>query len=153
MTIESNECKRQLLRHLLGTIDFRLSVAIVDAPDGFADFSLASDVRTPGEILAHIGDLIEGSLCILKNEMRYLNTPPSDWNADVERIRRLTRELDEYLASDAQLAVPVEKLIQGPFGDALTHVGQLVMLRRAAGSPIAQVGYFEAEIVPGQFAL
>jgi hypothetical protein len=145
--------KRELIRHLLATIDFRASVALADAPDGFAEFSLAGDVRTPGEILAHIGDLIEGSLCILKNEMRYLNTPPNDWLKDIERLRRVTRELDIFLASDADLAVPVEKLVQGPLGDALTHIGQLVMLRRAAGSPIKQVSYFQMEIVAGKFTV
>jgi hypothetical protein len=148
-----NETKRQLLRHLLATIDLRLSIAVADAPDGFADFALAADVRTPGEILAHIGDLIQGSLCILKNEMRYLNTPQSEWTVDIERFRRVTLELDTFLASDAELAVPVEKLIQGPLGDALTHVGQLVMLRRAAGSPIKPIGYFQADIAPGDFRL
>src|SRR5689334_13434014 len=96
---------RELLRHLLATIDFRLSVAVVGAPEGFADLSYAYGVRTPGEILAHIGDLIEGSLCILKNEMRYLSTPPGEWSSDLERVRRVTRELDAFLAGDAEMAV------------------------------------------------
>ena len=65
------------------------------------------------------------------------------------RFFSAVKALDAYLASDAPLACPVEKLVQGPVGDALTHVGQIVMLRRMAGIPISPDSYFTAEIVPG----
>jgi hypothetical protein len=45
----------------------------------------------------------------------------------------------------------VEKFVQGPIGDALTHVGQLVFLRRIAGAPVKQEPYFTAEITPGNY--
>jgi len=68
----------------------------------------------------------------------------------VARFFGEVKKLDSYLASDAPLACPVEKLVQGPIGDALTHIGQIVMLRRVAGKPVRVASYFEAEIVPGE---
>jgi hypothetical protein len=72
------------------------------------------------------------------------------WDEEVSRFFSATKRLDSYLASDAPLACPVEKLIQGPIGDALTHVGQIVMLRRVAGKPVRVESYFTAEIVAGK---
>jgi len=60
------------------------------------------------------------------------------------------KAFDSYLASDALLACPVERLVQGPVGDALTHVGQIVMLRRMAGKPIRSAQYFTADITAGE---
>ena len=58
--------------------------------------------------------------------------------------------LDAYLASDKPLHAPVEKLFQGPIADALTHVGQIAVLRRLAGSPVKGENYFVAEITAGR---
>jgi hypothetical protein len=44
----------------------------------------------------------------------------------------------------------VERLFQGPVADAPTHVGQLALLRRLAGSPVQGENYFKAEIAVGQ---
>jgi hypothetical protein len=44
----------------------------------------------------------------------------------------------------------IERLFQGPVADALTHVGQLAMLRRLAGCPIKGENYFRAEIAAGR---
>jgi hypothetical protein len=67
----------------------------------------------------------------------------------VSRFFSAAKRLDAYLESGSLLACPVEKLIQGPVGDALTHVGQIVMLRRLAGSPARAESYFTADIIPG----
>src|SRR5215207_369001 len=121
----------------------------MDAPEGFAVFRVDADMRAPGELLAHIGDLLEGSLHLLKGEMVFLTSSPLPWGDEVSRLFSAAKQLDSYLASDAPLACPVERLIQGPVGDALTHVGQIVMMRRLAGSPVRAESYFTAEIVPG----
>src|SRR6185503_3668509 len=125
-------------------------IAVSDAPENFSAFRVAEATRTPGEILAHIGDLLEGSLYLLKGEMVYLTSTPLPWKEEIKRFFSAIKNLDSYLASDAPLACAVEKLVQGPIGDALTHVGQIVMLRRMSGNPIQSPGYFTAEIVPGQ---
>jgi hypothetical protein len=145
------DLKRELLRHLVATVAYRGGIAVSDAPENFAVFRAHETTRTPGEILAHIGDLLEGSLYLVKGELVYLTSSPLRWEEEITRFFSTLKEFDSYLASDAPLACPVEKLIQGPIGDALTHVGQIVMLRRMAGKPARVEGYFTAEIVAGEF--
>jgi hypothetical protein len=144
------DLKREVLRHMVATVAYRGGVAVVDAPESFATFRVTSTTRTPGEILAHIGDLLEGSLHLCKGEMIFLTSAPLTWKEEVARFFSAVKTFDSYLATEAPLACPVEKLVQGPVGDALTHVGQIVMLRRIAGKPIRPTAYFTADIVPGQ---
>ncbi len=143
------DLKRELLRHVVATLAFRGGIAITDAPDRFTEFRAGETTRTAGEILAHIGDLIQGSLYLVKGEFVYLQSSPQLWSEDVERFFTAVKEFDLYLASDAPLEQPIEKLLQGPIADALTHVGQIVMLRRLAGKPIREESYFTVEIVAG----
>ena len=135
---------------MVATVAYRGGLGCVDASESFASFRATSTTRTPGEILAHIGDLLEGSLHVVKGEMVYLTSTPLPWKEEVTRFFAAVKAFDVYLASDAPLACPVEKLVQGPIGDALTHVGQIVMLRRMSGNPIRSVAYFTAEIVAGE---
>jgi hypothetical protein len=144
------DLKRELLRHLIATVAYRARIAVSDAPENFAVFKISEDIRTPGEILAHLGDLLEGSHYLMKGEFVRLNSAPLPWNEGVARFFTAARQFDSYLASDAPLNQPIEKITQGPIADALTHVGQIVMLRRAAGVPVRVEGYFTAEIVPGE---
>ena len=146
----SLDSKREVLRHMVATVAYRGGVAVVDAPESFATFHVHETTRTPGEILAHIGDLLEGSLHLCKGEMIFLTSTPLTWKEEIARFFSAVKTFDSYLATEAPLACPVEKLVQGPIGDALTHVGQIVMLRRIAGTPIRPTAYFTAEIVAGE---
>jgi hypothetical protein len=146
----SADGKLEALRHLVATVAYRGGIAVLDAPEDFAAFRVNDGVRAPAEILAHVGDLLEGSLHLLRGELVYLTSSPLPWVEEVSRFFSAARELDSYLELGAPPACPVEKLIQGPVGDALTHVGQLVMLRRLAGSPVRAESYFTAEIIPGR---
>ncbi|HEY8559523.1 MAG TPA: hypothetical protein VIL74_03900 [Pyrinomonadaceae bacterium] len=142
--------KREILRHLLAALVFRARVAVSNAPPDFAAFKLDHAIRTPAEILAHLGDLLHGSLYLMKGELIYLNSAPLAWDAELARFFAAAKAFDALLASDAPLAQPIEKIVQGPIADAFTHVGQLVLLRRAAGSPVQAESYFAAEIVAGE---
>jgi hypothetical protein len=144
----TSDLKRELLRHLVAALTFRAKVALLDAPASFADFKIGEAVRTPAEILAHLGDLLQGSLLLMKGELVYLNSAPLAWAEEVKRFFAAAGEFDSYLASESPLKQPIEKITQGPIADALTHVGQIVMLRRAAGFPVRIESYFTAEIVP-----
>ena len=144
------DSKRELFRHLLATLAFRANVAISDAPNNFASFRIGEAVRTPAEILAHIGDLVEGSHFLMKGEFVHLTSAPLEWKDEVKRFFTAVKDFDAFLISDEPLKQPVEKLTQGPLADALTHVGQIIMLRRAFGSPAQPTSYFEAEIVAGK---
>ncbi|HEY9282183.1 MAG TPA: hypothetical protein VIP46_01895 [Pyrinomonadaceae bacterium] len=146
------DAKRDLLRHFVATVAYRGGVAISGAPENFAAFRVHETARTPGEILAHIGDLLEGSLHLVKGELVYLTSAPLPWGEEVSRFFSAVRGLDSYLASGAPLACQVEKLVQGPVADALAHVGQVVMLRRLAGKPVRVESYFTADIVAGGVA-
>ncbi|HLM60057.1 MAG TPA: hypothetical protein VK308_04585, partial [Pyrinomonadaceae bacterium] len=142
----TTDLKRELLRHLIATVAFRGGIAVANAPMNFAEFRVGETTRSAGEILAHLGDLIEGSLFLMKGEFVYLHSPAQLWAQDVERFFAAIEKFDLYLASDAPLAHPIERIVQGPVADALTHVGQIVLLRRLAGKPVRAEGYFAAEI-------
>src|SRR5687767_15303337 len=74
----------------------------------------------------------------------WYNSPPLPWEDETARFYAALQSFDSYLASDEPLGAPVEKLFQGPIADALTHVGQIAMLRRIAGCPIKGENYFKA---------
>jgi hypothetical protein len=107
-------------------------------------------VRTPLRILAHIGDLLEWAMALAKGEQIWRDSPGESWSAEVARFHECLGTLDQYLAADADLAIPPERLFQGPIADALTHVGQIALLRRLADAPIRGEDYSRAEIVAGR---
>ena len=41
-------------------------------------------------------------------------------------------------------------MFQGPIADALTHIGQIGMMRRMAGAPVRGENYFKADIAAGR---
>ena len=119
------------------------------APDSFADFSASPETRTPGQILAHIGDLLDWALSMARGRQQWRQSPPLPWPEEVRRFFAALEAFDAYLASDGPLHAPVEKLLQAPIADALTHVGQITMLRRIAGVPIRAENYYVAKIAAG----
>ena len=141
---------RQLLRHTVATLAYRCGKTLRDAPAGFANYRASEKTRTPGEILAHIGDLLDWGLSIAKGQQAWRNSAALDWSAEVQRFFSTLEAFDAYLASGATLHVPAEKLFQGPIADALTHTGQLAMLRRMAGAAVRGENYFEADIAAGR---
>ena len=141
---------REMLRHTLATLAYRGGKAIRDAPPTFASFRVAPVSRTPGEILAHIGDLLDWALRMVKGEIRWVDSPPLPWPEGVARFFDALSALDAGLDSDGLLHVPAEKIFQGPIADALTHIGQLAMLRNLAGCKMRGENYFVAEISVGR---
>ncbi len=91
-----------------------------------------------------------GRLSIAKGAQTWHDSPPDEWQRGVQRFFDGLGRLDAYLASDAPLGAPPEKLFQGPIADALTHVGQLAMLRRLAGARVKGENYFKADIAAGR---
>jgi hypothetical protein len=140
---------RQLLRHTLATLAYRGGKVLRGAEASFATFRLAGGTRTPGAILAHIGDLLDWGLALAQGTPAWHDSSPS-WDTDVQRFFDGLARLDACLASDTPLACSAERLFQGPIADALTHVGQLAMLRRLAGSPVRGENYLKADITAGR---
>jgi hypothetical protein len=147
---ETTDPKRDLLRHTLATLAYRGGKAVRDAPASFASFSNAPGGRTPADILAHIGDLLDWALRIVKGEARWVDSATLPWPEETARFFSSLSSLDAWLASDAPLGSPPEKVFQGPVADALTHVGQIAMLRRLAGCPMRGENYFVADIAAGR---
>lgn len=141
---------RELLRHTVATLAYRGGKTVRGAPAEFAAFRLREGGRTPVEILAHVGDLFDWALSLAKGGHAWKDSAPLPWDAEVARFFKALERFDALLASDAPLGSPAEKLFQGPIADALTHVGQIAMLRRLSGAPIKGENYFKAEITAGR---
>jgi hypothetical protein len=146
--MSSSDPKRELLRHTLATVAYRGAKTLGDAPATFADFSGAG--RTPAQILAHLGDLLDWALSMADGTRQWHESKPLPWKQEAERFFAALKKFDDYLASGEALQARVEKLFQGPVADALTHVGQLAMMRRLAGAPIQAENYFAAVIEIGR---
>ena len=146
------EAKREMLRHTIATAAYRGSKAILNAPEGFAEFCINNTTRTPGEILAHMSDVLEWALRAAKGENVYDESAPLPWEEGAARFFRSLQEFDAYLATNAPLLLgyTAEKMFQGPVADILTHIGQITMMRRMAGSPVRAEIYPMAEIVIGR---
>jgi hypothetical protein len=146
----ARDSARELLRHTVATIAYRGGKALRGAPAGFAAFAAGPGVRTPGQILAHLGDLFDWALSVARGAETWHNSTPLAWDSEVSRFFATLAAFDAYLASDEPMGASLERLFQGPIADALTHVGQLTMLRRLAGAPIRGENYSVAEIVAGR---
>ena len=139
----------EALRHALATVAYRGGNALRGAPDDFAEFRVAAGTRTSLELLAHVNDLFDWMLHLAEGKHVWQDSTPGSWPGEVERFYRGLAAVDARLANGRPLGFPPERLFQGPIADALTHVGQLAMLRRLAGAPVKGENYFKADIRAG----
>ena len=148
------ETERRLLRHLVATLVYRAAKVLRDAPAGFGAMAFGSATRKPVLIVAHLADLMTWAHGMAQGESSWKAEGSDDWDTEVKRFFDSVAQLDRTLASEVSLHGPaenqVQKLIQGPLADALTHVGQLAMLRGMAGAPLRPESYARAEIVLGR---
>jgi hypothetical protein len=138
---------RQLLRHFLAAIAYRTQKALRDAPAHYATFSAGNRVRTPVELIRHMTSL-----------MGYVRTfflggsypahpdPLPTFAEEVVRFHTMLEAVGELVTSGAPCSITTEQLLQGPFADTMTHVGQLALLRRLAESPVAAENFIHADI-------
>ena len=138
--------KITLLRHTVATLAYRGGKALRGAPAGFASYGS----HTPGQILAHVCDLFDWALKMADGKHEWHDSQPQSWEADIARFFAGMEAFDRRLASGVPLGVEPEGLFQGPVADALTHVGQIAMLRRMAGCPMSGENYFVAKIETGR---
>lgn len=143
------DSSRQLLRHTLATLAYRAAKPLRDAPESFCKFRPAEDARTAVEIVAHMGDLFDWALSSVEGQQRWHNSEPQPWREESARFFAALAAFDAYLASDAPMHSTAEALFQGPIADALTHVGQLALMRRLAEAPVRAENYYVAKIAVG----
>lgn len=141
---------RELLRHIVATLAYRGGKTVRGAPDSFAEFKASAHTRTPVEILAHMGDLADWALSIVSGNQKWHSSKTLEWPKEVSRFFAALSALDAYLASERPLHGDVAKLFQGGLADALTHTGQIGMLRGMAGCPVRAENYYVAQIQAGR---
>ena len=146
----SDAVARALLRHAIAVVAYRGEKVLRDAPTGFGAFRAGRRTRSAGEILAHVGDLFDWALWLSQGQHIWNDAPPLPWDAEVARFFTTIQRFDEYIASVEDLKCGEERLLQGPVADALSHIGQLAMLRSLAGAPIKGENYFKADIAAGR---
>jgi hypothetical protein len=138
---------RKLLRHFLATLVYRTEKALDGAPDGFGAFHAGSGIRTPAELVQHMARVLSYARSCFTGGPYETDGLPSLAD-EIVRFHAVLQDLARHLGSGAPLlnGVTLEQLLQGPFSDAMTHAGQLAMLRRLAGSPVAPEHFDAAPI-------
>ncbi|QQR73786.1 MAG: hypothetical protein IPJ17_20330 [Holophagales bacterium] len=140
----------EFLRHTVAVVAYRGGKALRGAPETFASFRVAADSRSAGEILAHVGDLFDWALSIADGRQSWNDSPVLPWAEGSARFFAVLAAFDARLAEPRPLSASAEKLFQGPIADALTHIGQIALLRRLASAPVRGENYYKAEITAGR---
>jgi hypothetical protein len=147
---ENTDSARHLLRHTLATLAYRAEKALRDAPDAFADYRLSASSRTPLEIVSHLGDLVEWGERLARGEYKWNAGSSPDWTTACDRFFEGLQAFDAAIAVSTFEGHAPGVIFQGPIADALTHIGQLTMMRGAMQAPIRPESYARADIAVGR---
>ena len=142
-----------LLRHAVATLAYRSAKTLRDAPEGFCKFRASEGTRTPVEIRAHMGDLLDWALSVADGAPKFSSSAPMPWAQECARYFDALEAIDQRLGSGQELQRRPERIFQGPIADALTHTGQIALLRRMFGSPMRGENYYVAPITPGRVGM
>ncbi|MGQ0815718.1 MAG: hypothetical protein ACT4O1_14880 [Gemmatimonadota bacterium] len=141
--------KTEMLRHFLAALAYRTQKALRGAPADFADFEAGNRVRTPKELVRHMASVLGYSRTFFLGGS-YWPEPLDSFDAEIGRFHDLLGDLAEHLKRRDACSVTAEQLLQGPFSDAMTHAGQLALLRRLHGSPVPPENFVVADITPAR---
>lgn len=140
--------KRSLLRHFLAALAYRTQKALRDAPHEFANFRAAPQVRTPHELVRHMDSVLGYSRTYFLGGS-YQPPTFTDFSAAIAHFHEVLADVARHIELGTPLhGITPEILLQGPFSDAMTHAGQLALLRRLSGSPIPPENFIFADITP-----
>ena len=144
---------RLFLRHTLATLAYRAGKTVRNTPGEFGAFRANAASPRVVDILAHMGDLMDWALTQVRGEQKWTNSKPLEWGMEIARFFRSLGAVDEYLASGAPIGFEPGRVFQGAIADALTHTGQLAMLRRLSGHKMKGESYARADIEVGRVGL
>ena len=146
--------KRSLLRHFLAALAYRTQKALRDAPAEFENFQAGDGVRTPKELVRHMTSVL-GYACTFFICGQYRPEALSSLSEEVVRFHAMVEDLAKHIEAGDSLpqGITAERLLQGPFADAMTHAGQLAMLRRLAGTPVPPENFIVADIAPERLGI
>lgn len=142
----------ELLRYTLATLAYRLRKCLDGAPDGFAEFTPGEGARSSIRLLHHITGATAWAVSHFAGEFE--NPKEVEWSEAIAQLESQLTELDQILIDQtAPKTLTLAQILQGPILDAMTHVGQLALYRRLAGSPIPGENFTKADIAPGKLSL
>jgi hypothetical protein len=142
--------KREMLRHFLAALAYRTQKALRGAPADFGTFDAGGGVRRPIELVRHMTSVIGYSRTFFTGGS-YRPEPLPTLADEVKRFHEMIEDLAARITEDETLnEITPEQLLQGPFSDAMTHAGQLAMLRRLAGGPVPSENFIFADIDPNR---
>jgi len=144
---------RLFLRHALATLAYRAGKTVRGTPEAFGQYRLTPDSNSPLEILAHMGDLMDWLLRMVQGAPSWTTAKPLPWDQEIARFFASVQALEDYLASGGDIRWEPERLFQGGVADALSHTGQLAMLRRLSGLKMKGENYSRAEIAAGRVGI
>ena len=139
-----------MVRHLLATLAYRAAKVLRDIPDDFPTFTPSPTTRPPVLIVAHLADLMAWAVTLADSQSVWKAAGSGNWDLEVRRFFDGMQTLDDRLAAAPISESDAHKMISGPLADALTHVGQLAMLRGMAGASVRPESYARAPIVAGR---
>jgi hypothetical protein len=140
------DTQRKLLRHFLAALAYRTQKALRGAPESFPSFRAAPTVRTPHELVHHIDSVIGYARTFLIGG-EYREEMLADFEAEVQRLHATVEDVALHLRLGTPFeGITPERMLQGPFADAMTHAGQIAMLRRFAGSPVPSENFVYADV-------
>jgi len=135
-----------MLRHFLAALAYRTQKALRNAPSDFGDFAAGNLTRTPRDLVQHMTSVLGYARTFFRGGS-YRPAPLPSLEGEVERFHEMLADLSAHLeAGDPLVDMTPEQLLQGPFSDAMTHAGQLAMLRRLHGSPVPPENFSLAEV-------
>lgn len=143
---------RAAARALLASLAFRVRHAWRDAPAGFAERRPAEGARSPEELVRHLVDLLRFAATAFDAPPTAPAPAPAERAGDASALAAFEaacRDLDRALRDGAAAGTPRDAaaldpaaMLRGPLADALTHAGQLTLLRRLADAPVERVSYW-----------
>ena len=142
------DIQRETIRHVIASLAYRTQKALRGADESFANFSAGNGTRTPAELVRHMSSVIGYARTFFIGGIFNAEQLPTFSN-EVERFHILLGDLSAHLGSGTAIReISLNQLLQGPVSDAMTHAGQLAMLRRLAGSPVASENFIFADVSP-----
>ena len=140
--------KNDILRHFLASIAYHFTKAVKDAPDNYPELDIGGGVRTPKMIVRHISGVLTYAHSFYKHyDSTKLDVRP--WKEEVKRFYVTISKLDKSILEKCPSGVSMEQILQGPLSDTMAHIGQLLILRRMAGSPVPSENFIYADIRKG----
>ena len=138
-----------MLRHFLAALAYRTQKALRGCPPEFGEFSAGNKTRTPAELVRHMTSVLGYSRTFFIGG-RYWPEPLPTIEDEIQRFHEMLALLSEHLKNGDTLLdeMTPERLLQGPYADAMSHAGQLALLRRLFGDPIRPENFIVAEISP-----